>query len=69
SKTMRLAGQDRLRIAEKTPTLEARVQLLRSLFKALACSSRFASRLPMSRGGLPSPGAARRPLPPGEGLG
>ncbi|MFN7779452.1 MAG: transcription-repair coupling factor [Betaproteobacteria bacterium] len=36
SKTMRLAGQDRLRIAEKTPTLEARVQLLRSLFKALA---------------------------------
>jgi transcription-repair coupling factor (superfamily II helicase) len=36
SKTMRLAGPDRLRIAEKTPTLEARVQLLRSLFKALA---------------------------------
>ena len=35
-RTMRLAGPERLRIEQKTPTLEARVQLLRGVFKALA---------------------------------
>ena len=35
SKTMRLAGPDRLRIDEKTPHLEARAQRLREVFKAL----------------------------------
>ncbi len=36
SKTMRLAGPDRLRIDEKTPHLEARTQRLREVFKALS---------------------------------
>ena len=35
SKTMRLAGPDRLRIDEKTPHLEARAQRLREVFKVL----------------------------------
>ncbi len=35
-KTMRLSGQDRLRIDVKAPTLEARLQQLRAVFKALA---------------------------------
>jgi transcription-repair coupling factor (superfamily II helicase) len=35
-RTMRLAGPERLRIEQKTPTLEARVQVLRNVFKALA---------------------------------
>jgi transcription-repair coupling factor (superfamily II helicase) len=36
SRTMRLAGPERLRIDEKTPNLEARLQRLREVFKALA---------------------------------
>jgi len=35
SKTMRLAGPERLRIDEKLPQLEARLQRLREVFKAL----------------------------------
>jgi transcription-repair coupling factor (superfamily II helicase) len=35
SKTMRLAGPERLRIEEKLPALEARLQRLREVFKAL----------------------------------
>lgn len=35
SKTMRLGGPDRLRIDEKTPNLDARLQRLREVFKAL----------------------------------
>ena len=35
SKTMRLAGPERLRIEEKTASLEARLQRLREVFKAL----------------------------------
>jgi transcription-repair coupling factor (superfamily II helicase) len=38
-RTMRLAGPERLRIEQKTPTLEARVQVLRGVFKALAAPS------------------------------
>jgi transcription-repair coupling factor (superfamily II helicase) len=36
SKTMRLAGSERLRIEEKLPTLEGRLARLREVFKALA---------------------------------
>ena len=36
SKTMRLAGPERLRIDEKLPTLEARLARLREVFRALA---------------------------------
>ncbi|HQR54339.1 MAG TPA: transcription-repair coupling factor [Burkholderiaceae bacterium] len=36
SKTMRLAGPERLRIDEKTPNLDDRVRRLREIFKALA---------------------------------
>ena len=36
SKTMRLAGPERLRIDEKPPTLEARLARLREVFRALA---------------------------------
>jgi transcription-repair coupling factor (superfamily II helicase) len=36
SKGMRLAGPDRLRIDEKLPTAEARLQRLREVFKALS---------------------------------
>ncbi|HSQ09983.1 MAG TPA: TRCF domain-containing protein, partial [Burkholderiaceae bacterium] len=36
SRTMRLTGPERLRIEEKTPNLEARLQRLREVFKALA---------------------------------
>ena len=36
SKTMRLAGPERLRIDEKTPNLDERVRRLREIFKALA---------------------------------
>jgi transcription-repair coupling factor (superfamily II helicase) len=36
SKTMRLAGPERLRIDEKLPDLEARLRRLREIFKALA---------------------------------
>jgi transcription-repair coupling factor (superfamily II helicase) len=36
SKTMRLAGPERLRIDEKTPSLDDRVRRLREIFKALA---------------------------------
>ncbi len=36
SRTMRLAGPERLRIEEKTPNFEARLQRLREVFKALA---------------------------------
>jgi len=35
-RTMRLAGPEKLRIEAKTPTLEARLQQLRTVFKALA---------------------------------
>jgi transcription-repair coupling factor (superfamily II helicase) len=35
-RTMRMAGPDRLRIDVKTPTLEARLQQLRTVFKALS---------------------------------
>jgi transcription-repair coupling factor (superfamily II helicase) len=35
-KTMRLAGQDKLRIDTKTPSLDARLQQLRAVFKALS---------------------------------
>jgi transcription-repair coupling factor (superfamily II helicase) len=35
SRTMRLAGPERLRIEEKLPALEARLQRLREVFKAL----------------------------------
>ena len=35
-KTMRLAGQDKLRIDVKTPNLDARLQQLRAVFKALS---------------------------------
>ncbi len=35
-KTMRLSGQDRLRIDVKAPTLQTRLQQLRAVFKALA---------------------------------
>jgi transcription-repair coupling factor (superfamily II helicase) len=34
-KHMRLAGQDKLRIEQKTPNLDARLQLLRAVFKGL----------------------------------
>jgi transcription-repair coupling factor (superfamily II helicase) len=33
---LRLAGPERLRIEQKTATLDARVQVLRNVFKALA---------------------------------
>jgi transcription-repair coupling factor (superfamily II helicase) len=36
SKTMRLSGPERLRIEEKTPSVEVRLQRLREVFKALA---------------------------------
>ena len=36
SKSMRLAGPDRLRIDEKTASVDARLQQIRSVFKALA---------------------------------
>jgi hypothetical protein len=36
SKTMRLAGPERLRISEELPQLERRLQRLREVFKALA---------------------------------
>jgi len=36
SRTMRLAGPERLRIDEKTPTVEARTQRLREIFRALS---------------------------------
>ena len=36
SKTMRLAGPERLRIEERTPNFDARLQRLREVFKAIA---------------------------------
>ncbi|MCA3219456.1 MAG: transcription-repair coupling factor [Burkholderiales bacterium] len=53
-KHMRLAGPDKLRIEQKTPSLDTRLQLLRTVFKALGAQA----------GGRPAPPAETVAPPP-----